>query len=110
MLAHEIYTIASKDKFLFVHNLNCMPKKNYTLVSVSRKIRDEEEKDGVIVMEDTEFPKVRRTTLAKFMDEFEKTDIDMKALSVNNATIVTVDFKNLEREINQKCWKKLQSK
>ena len=52
-------------------------------------------------MEDAEFLKIRRSKLDKFMDVFEGTDKDLKALFVNYDTNVSIDFKNLEREIIQ---------
>ena len=48
-------------------------------------------------MEDAEFPKIRRFTLDKFVDDFEGTDKDLKALFVNYDTNIPKDLRNLER-------------
>ena len=73
-----------------------------TQALVSEKVDDEEEKDGDSVIVDVEFPRVRRFKLNKFLGQFEGTERDLKALFVNyDKKNTSVDFKNLEREVNQ---------
>ena len=61
-------------------------------------------------MEDVEFPRVRRFNLDKFLDQFAETDRDLRVLFVNYSTNVPLDFKNLEREINQNAGRNFKQK
>ena len=61
-------------------------------------------------MEDAEFPRVGRFTLDKFLDQFDETDSDLRVLFVNYDTNVPLDFKNLEREINQNAGRNFKQK
>ena len=61
-------------------------------------------------MEDVDFPRVRRFNLDKFLDQFDGTDRDLRALFVNYDTNVRIDFKNLKRETNQNAGRNFKQK
>ena len=53
-------------------------------------------------MDDVELPRIRRSKLDKFLDQFEGTEKDLRALLVNYDTNIPVDFNNIERERHKK--------
>ena len=71
---------------------------------VSDMANQEEENDGDTIMEDVEFPKIRR------FNEVEGTDRDLRGLFANYDTNVPIDFQNLERELNQNHGKHFKQK
>ena len=52
-------------------------------------------------MEEAGFPRIRRTKVGKFVDEFDETNKELNALFVNYDTTVPIAFQNLKREINK---------
>ena len=56
---------------------------------------------GADKVKDAEFPRIRKTKVDKFMDEFDETHRELRTQFVNYDTTIAIDYKNLKQEINQ---------
>ena len=63
--------------------------------------------DTDVDMEDDSLPKICRTTVEKFVDKCEGTEKEMKSIFMVWNTTTVLDYKNLERKINQTARKSL---
>ena len=55
-------------------------------------------KDEDTEMEDAEFPRIRRTKVDKFMDEFDETDRELKILFIDYETTIAGLTINISKE------------